>query len=1728
MASGGQFLLLMWKNWTLQKRKICVTVFEILLPLFFGIILVLIRLLVDPTDYPQDTIWKNSNFSESGLNTIVYTRREILFAPNNTVIRDVMMEVENSLIAQNINLTNIGIKGFDTEKDLLDHHNLYPKNVWGAVVFKSNLSDANVKYDLRVSPVKPSDKWRTRLTYAFAQTTSPRNKDDDGGPPGYVETGFLLLQFEVDKAIIKKKSGQSILFDNVIMHVKKMPYPPYVEDPLLTAIQSNLPLFLMLGFILYEIQLTKNIIFEKERKLKESMKMMGLSPIIYWLSWFVTALIYMVIACLIFAVLLAVPVGSHGSVLPNSDPTLMFFFFLCFAMSVIGLSFMISTFFSKANTGLFAGGMIYFLTYFPYFFLNNDDQYGAMTLAQKVMACLFGNVAMAFGVKTVAAYEGTGEGAQWSNFYKPPTVDADFTLLTAIIMLLCDTVLYLLITWYVDAVMPGEYGVAEPLYFPFTKNYWCGSKKKEKYEREHSVIGLDPAYFEAEPSDKKAGIAIQHLRKVYGNGKKKKIAVRDTTLNMYEGNITALLGHNGAGKTTTMSMLTGFIEPTSGTAQVNGYDIRKDITSVRKSIGLCPQHNILFETMTIEEHLRFFAKLKGCPSKDINNEVNEMISVLEIESKRNKFSGTLSGGQKRKLSVGIALIAGSKTVILDEPTSGMDPAARRQTWDILQKFRAGRTIVLSTHFMDEADLLGDRIAIMAEGVVKCCGTSYFLKKTYGAGYHLVMVKDKSCDVANVTNLVKSHVSSASLESEISAELSYLLPFDKSEFFEKLLLEIEARSSELGIASFGTTATTMEEVFLKVGESAEVEEDSPDKNKLESFENPGFTIDKKSEKNGFGSGADNAYVNSVGMTQTTNGQFIAFNKDVQKNHGIHLMVQQFYGMFIKKIIHTIRNRLVTGVQLIVPVIFTIMALSIELSVPKISDEPVLKMDLTPFGNGLTELYFSGASPTTFTTGVATQYKNLLSLRGDSPTSTNNGSFDDAILSKTKTVGIATFNKKYIIGLDMQQGIQGGNPVTEMTVYFNGQPFHGPSIAMAYTMNAILRHAMSLNNHSISTRNFPLPISLSENSRGIFFSTIGTGFTVAFTVIFGMAFLIGSFVIFLIKERASGAKHLQKVSGVGDGEFWFSNFLWDLINYLIPVFLIVIVFAAFNTDAFVKNHRLGLLFLLFLLFGWSSLPYVYVMQFLFKTAPAGMVAVSMLNILSGLATLMAVFVLKIPSLNTADAANALDWVFAMIFPTYCMGSGIMNVYTNYGYTEGCKETGFPLICRLVPENPCCPGCKEFCFPFHESYLAWDFPGVGKYVCFMAIQGCLFFLVLFLVESGILRRKCSSAMKKKKIASSYADLGESRPGVVDEDSDVQAERDRINTTDANSLKTSDSIVVKNLKKYYDNFLAVDEICVSVAQQECFGLLGQNGAGKTTTFKMLTGDVIPTSGNAWLDSHDIKHEMKTVQRNLGYCPQFDALIDQMTGRETLTMFARLRGVSESQVKNVVVDLLDIMMLRQYADKECGTYSGGNKRKLSTAIALIGDPQFVFLDEPTTGMDPGARRQLWNVLSQVRASGRTLVLTSHSMEECDALCTKIVIMVNGRFVCCGSSQHLKNKFGQGYTLICNMKNSEDGSHVSTEPLKQFLCTAFPSTKIFDDHQGYCHFQIMDKNVSLGKVFGAMESTKQKYNVEDYAIHQATLEQVFLSFTRNQVSPKEEVQDGMCKQMCCCVLCCCS
>jgi len=224
---------------------------------------------------------------------------------------------------------------------------------------------------------------------------------------------------------------------------------------------------------------------------------------------------------------------------------------------------------------------------------------------------------------------------------------------------------------------------------------------------------------------------------VYENGFQ---AVNGINLKMYNGQIFALLGHNGAGKSTTISMLTGLLTKSTGSARIFDNDLFNQMSQVRNYMGVCPQHDVLFDMLTPEEHLDIFYDFKGGDPARKAEEILSLIVDVGLAPDKSKQAGRLSGGNRRKLSVAIAICGNSRLVLLDEPTAGMDLSARRSLWDMLKNYRSNRIIILTTHYMDEADVLGDRIGIMAKGKIRCLGSSLFLKNRFGAGYKLTMVK----------------------------------------------------------------------------------------------------------------------------------------------------------------------------------------------------------------------------------------------------------------------------------------------------------------------------------------------------------------------------------------------------------------------------------------------------------------------------------------------------------------------------------------------------------------------------------------------------------------------------------------------------------------------------------------------------------------------------------------------------------------------------------------------------------------------------------------------------------------------------------------------------------------------------------------------------------------------------------------------------------------------------
>ena len=264
-------------------------------------------------------------------------------------------------------------------------------------------------------------------------------------------------------------------------------------------------------------------------------------------------------------------------------------------------------------------------------------------------------------------------------------------------MLYIDSFIILFLALIIERLHPGEFGVR-----PKCKKPKCLKKNNKSDTETDDEIEFDPKFqvtgpnFEREPEDLEIGVQVRNLVKIYDTGSK--VAVNNLSLNFYQNQITSFLGHNGAGKTTTMSVICGLYRPTKGEVFIDGLSVQEFPDLARKSVGVCPQYNVLFNDLTVLDHLEFFAKLRGKNKAEIKELTAKFLEDTDLTNKAKTKTKNLSGGMKRRLSVAISFIGDNKTVILDEPTAGVDPHSRRGIWELLAKYKKGekKLIPIST------------------------------------------------------------------------------------------------------------------------------------------------------------------------------------------------------------------------------------------------------------------------------------------------------------------------------------------------------------------------------------------------------------------------------------------------------------------------------------------------------------------------------------------------------------------------------------------------------------------------------------------------------------------------------------------------------------------------------------------------------------------------------------------------------------------------------------------------------------------------------------------------------------------------------------------------------------------------------------------------------------------------------------------------------------------------
>jgi ABC-2 type transport system ATP-binding protein len=303
--------------------------------------------------------------------------------------------------------------------------------------------------------------------------------------------------------------------------------------------------------------------------------------------------------------------------------------------------------------------------------------------------------------------------------------------------------------------------------------------------------------------------------------------------------------------------------------------------------------------------------------------------------------------------------------------------------------------------------------------------------------------------------------------------------------------------------------------------------------------------------------------------------------------------------------------------------------------------------------------------------------------------------------------------------------------------------------------------------------------------------------------------------------------------------------------------------------------------------------------------------------------------------------------------------------------------------------------------------------------------------------------------------------------------------------------AIETQNLKKHFNEIHAVDGIDIKIPKGSLYGVLGPNGAGKTTTIRMLSTVLHPTSGDAKVLGFDIKKEAHEIRKRIGVCPQELVLYPRLTARENIHLIAQMHGLTKKDYKEKTDDLLGKMNLMERANSLVKGFSGGMQRRVNVLMAVIHEPELLFFDEPTAGLDPQSRRVVWDFIKDFQEKGSTIILTTHNMEEADDLSDELIIIDQGKIIAQGTPDELKGRLGEGDILEFKVKEIDQRDEIIERAVKlDFVQWGKSLGK---------HRIVINALDGLRRVSEIMDQIKVK--MEDISVRKNTLEDVFIDLT---------------------------
>ena len=1586
----------------------------------------------------------------------------------------------------------------------------------------------------------------------------------------YKNGAYSYMMKIINQYILRKETGKSDAELNY--GIAAMKYIDYRSDSFGEFMGYMIGVILVMAYMSPLSLYVYRMVGDKESKIKESMKIMGLEEGQYFLSYFIQYTVINIFSSIINA-------GLFTVFLDRISYYHLFVTLLLWSLNVFALIYFFQSFIDKTKIALVLSLVIYFMMYC----VSLACMFEGGSLAAKIGLSLFPQVCLNNGILLFSKFQYHFRTFKDREFFEIYTT---FSVGLMYIMFVVDFFLFLFLGFYLNNVLPHDFGIRKPLYFIFTSDFWCSNKKRNNDEKKlidkkleenaeednkennYVVYGSkddiikdevdeklygDSPNFESEEIYKNRNknddkLKIRNIVKMFGDGK---IAVNGVNLNFYKDEIFALLGHNGAGKTTLISMLTGMYEATQGTAIYEGVNILDSMNMeiFREKLGICPQHDILFEDLTIREHLEMFSIFKGVESTEVDNEVNKTLHDFQLEDIQYMLAKNLSAGQRRKLSISISLIGGSKVIFLDEPSSGMDITSRRNLWEILKRQTDGKIIILTTHYMEEASVLGKRIGIINAGKMKCIGSPLFLIEKYGKFMSLNVTKEEDCDSNKIIEFIKNNAEDIEYEA-LSEEIMFRIPiknensgkktnFDLKSFFTKF----DDNVKKLRIKSYSVSMPTLEDVFLNVA--------AEDNNNIKSKEE----LEQQQENDKI------LYNSNLREDYTKNSKFLNDFKISMK----------------RRYLITIRDIKGFLMEILCPIILTLFGLllskieigyksgPVEVSFEELGKQNIIYSSYDDTNINLNDFILENI-PSTKIEGLTI---DNFPDKKDAVKEYINKIYEiqkDTEDSSKKEVDMASDDYTGYFGSLFMLDVDNSNKKYEFIIALNARVRQGLPIYSYYFLKHILEKACG-KKLSITFTHYPLPMThdLSESK------SFGNKIAIVLFLAIALALIPANFITIFVKERANNSKHLMRISGINITSYWIVNYIFELVKYYFTGGVCLLLLYLF--DAY-KDY----LYISYITLGPSLVSSTYCLSFFFNNESDAQNIVILINFLFGYLGSIIVNVLR--GIESAKlVAKIIEYIFGVV-PIFCFDFAFI-LLTN------------PMGIYLV-DYP-----NEF-YKFKGDEMIKKFNLMLAMVIYSSAECVLYTLLHIYIESQVYSFKKSTDNKLENDINDSEVIKEINKVnnieiISSSENDLIKIDGRTTIDDTKDLKEElYAVKVKNLRKIYTNgccskqesdIIAIKNLNFAIMPGECFGLLGLNGAGKTTTFKCITQELSQDNGKIYVNNTDISGHFNELNELFGYCPQFDAIFELLSVYENLEFYASIKGIKKSSIQSLVNAMIKEMALDEFTNKIAGRLSGGNKRKLAVAISMLCNPPIILLDEPSTGMDPEARRFMWSVIHKMSTKGRksSVIMTTHSMDEAETLCKRMGIMVNGEFVCMGKANQIKDKYGYGYEAdvrIKPMNESQKKEIYDKFNIDKNLLVSFENINSILDKMGKNNFSdelkegrlgerikreielngnvhissllnwiffvenalkfiIKGKNYfdeiivsehiennflfkmkkehsnkSIGFFFGLFEEGKESCFVTEYSIQKTSLEQIFNKFAASQGKTKEQMEEN--------------